>query len=169
VTVLIAAVAALAGDARMRGRWSTIAPLGVVLVVLPMSDLASPFAPSLLLSGALVARAAFALLGGGRVAGALRGVVGGRMALPRSITRIAAAASGPDAVYERSIVPALRSTAALVERGGEEVIAATETALVRLGVRASIAASSLQRGSIWAHEALLLAAAVVIVAYWIAR
>ena len=60
-------------------------------------------------------------------------------------------------------------TVTLIERGGEQASGTIEDAVVRAAGRLSVAVDRFHSTSLWAHEALLLAAAVVIVVYWIVR
>ena len=60
-------------------------------------------------------------------------------------------------------------TVTLLERGGEQAGGMVEDALVRAAGRVSVAVDRFHRSSLWAHEALLLAAAFAIVLYWIVR
>lgn len=69
----------------------------------------------------------------------------------------------------RSLEAAFRVGAMALEQGGAQTLATSEASVIRAAARASAALDRLQRSSVWAHEALLLAAAAAIVAYWIVR
>jgi formate hydrogenlyase subunit 3/multisubunit Na+/H+ antiporter MnhD subunit len=71
------------------------------------------------------------------------------------------------AVLERWTTRTSGTAATLVEGGVERPVATIEDALVRISLGVSAAVDGFHRASVWGHEALLLAAAVVIVAYWI--
>jgi len=71
--------------------------------------------------------------------------------------------------FGRSVDASAGAAAMVIEQGGTQMLATIEASLVRAALRASDALAGLQRSSVWAHEALLLAAAVVIVVYWIVR
>jgi hypothetical protein len=123
-----------------------------VLAVLAVPGPATPFAASVLLGAVMIMRAAL-ILGAPRPAASA-----GRPA-----------GLGLDAPYDRWIVPAVRWTTGVVVRGAEEAIEAIATSAAGVVVGAGVAARALQRGPLWVHEALLVAAALVIVVYWIVR
>lgn len=85
-----------------------------------------------------------------------------------SIGRAAAAVRVLD-VADESIRALFGGVAKLMEQGGEQGLGAVADALVHIARRASVAAGSLQRATVWTHESLLLATAVAVVVYWIAR
>jgi NADH:ubiquinone oxidoreductase subunit 5 (subunit L)/multisubunit Na+/H+ antiporter MnhA subunit len=148
----LAVAGSLSSGPRGRERWLTILPLGSVLAVLAVPGPATPFAASVLLGAVMIMRAAL-ILGAPRPAASA-----GRPA-----------GLGLDALYDRWIVPAVRWTTGVVVRGAEEAIEAIATSAAGVVVGAGVAARALQGGPLWVHEALLVAAALVIVVYWIVR
>ena len=94
---------------------------------------------------------------------------GDRIGVRAPSVRLGTAVERAFGLLERSIGLAFRLAATVVERGGSQAIALTEEVLVRAALRLGARVDRLQRSSVWAHEALVLAAAAVIVVYWIVR
>jgi hypothetical protein len=134
-----------------------VAGLLAIAAVLASESPAEPF-----LVGVIVV----ALLTGVDV---FHGLIGDRSRALALAARPASALRAIDRRVEPWIVSPFRVAARLVEQGGELAIAAPTEALVRACARAGEAALRFQRSSVWAQEALLLAAAGAIVAYWIVR
>ena len=155
---IVRILAATLGD-----RWPSVARLlsaiGVVAAAVVLG-LGSPPAP--LLAGVVVV----AVLGG---LDALLDLAGARVPALGPAVRLRVVVGRAFTSLEALTARLLQTTATLIERGGEQASGMTERALVRATGRASEAVDRFHRSSVWAHEALLLAAAVVIVVYWIVR
>ena len=158
VSSVVRILAAILGDG-----WPSVARLvsavGVVTAAVALG-LASPPAP--LLAGVVVV----AVLGG--LDGLLE-LAGGRVPTLGPAVRLRVVVGRVFTSREALTARLLQMSATLIERGGEQASGTIERALVRAAGRVSGAIDRFQRSSVWAHEALLLAAAVVIVVYWIAR
>ena len=144
-------------------RWPSVARLvsavGVVAAAVALG-LGSPPAP--LLAGLVVVAV---------VAGvdALLGLAGGRVRATGPAVRLRGVVGRAFTSLESLTAGLLQTTATLIERGGEQVAGTSERALLRAADRVSWAVDRFHRSSVWAHQALLLAVAVVIVVYWIVR
>ena len=126
-------------------------------------------------SGVLLASAAPTPLGVGLVTVIVLAVIEALLDLRRGradasapLGRAAAAVRRLD-VTDEWIRAAVRVGARLMEQGGEFGLGAAAGALVHTARRASVAAGSFQRASVWTHEALLIVTAVAVVVYWIVR
>ena len=144
-------------------RWPRVARLlgaiGVVAAAVVL-ELGSPPAP--LLAGVVVV----VVLAG---VDALLGLAGDRIRAVGPAILLRSVVGRASASLEAWIAGRLHMTVTLIERGGEQASGTIEDALVRAAGRVSVAVDRFHRSSLWAHEALLLAAAFVIVVYWIVR
>jgi|GEM_PF-5813545 len=144
-------------------RWPSVARLvsaiGVVAAAVALG-LGSPPAP--LLAGLVVVAV---------VAGvdALLALAGARVRASGRAVRVRGAVGRAFTSLESLTARLLQATATLIERGGEQAAGTSERAILEATWRVSRAVDRFHRSSVWAHEALLLAAAVVIVLYWIVR
>jgi NADH-quinone oxidoreductase subunit L len=151
------------GLALLADRWPRLARLLSTVGILAAAAVlgsGSPPAPF------LAALAAVVLLA---VMDASLEIGGDRIGVRAPLVRIGRAVAGAFGLLERSTTRAFRMVATVLERGGVQAIATTEDALVRVALRLGAWVDRLQRSSVWAHEALLLTAAAVIVLYWIVR
>jgi len=149
--------------ATLADRWPSVARLvsaiGVLVAAVALG-LGSP--PTPLLAGVV----AVAVLAG---MDALLDLAGARVPSLGPAVRLRAVVGRTFTSLEALTAQLLRMTATLIERGGEQAGGTIERALVRGTGRVSWAVDRFHRSSVWAHEALLLAAALVIVVYWIVR
>ena len=126
-------------------------------------------------SGALLAGAVPIPLGVGLVILIVLAVIEAALDLRRSMVVASASIGRATAavrvldVGDDSIRAAFGGVAKLMEQGGEQSLGAVADALARIARRASVAAGSFQRATVWTHESLLLVTAVAVVVYWIAR
>ena len=149
--------------ATLADRWPSVARLvsaiGVLVAAVALG-LGSPPAP--LLAGVVVVTVLAGM-------DALLDLAGARVPSLGPTVRLRAAVGRTFTSLEALTAQLLQMTATLFERGGEEAGGTIERALVRGTGRVSGAVDRFHRSSMWAHEALLLAAALVIVVYWIVR
>jgi NADH:ubiquinone oxidoreductase subunit 5 (subunit L)/multisubunit Na+/H+ antiporter MnhA subunit len=140
-------------------RVARVVSLGGLLAVAAIVASASPSLP--LVVGAVV----IALLA---VTDAVRDIVGESPALAPA-ARAAVVLRAIDGRIEPWIVARLNVAAKVVDQGGDLAIAGPTELLIRACVRVGDVVDRFQRSTVWAHEALLLAAAAAIVVYWIVR
>lgn len=112
---------------------------------------------------------AAALATGGAALGLALYSRGPRALVPLRIADAARAGLGVDALYARAVVATFRGLAAVLDLGSETLVQRSADLVGRMAYAGSAVLRRVQGGYVRAYEAMLLAGAVVLLAYWSLR
>jgi NADH-quinone oxidoreductase subunit L len=118
---------------------------------------------------AALAAASIGLALGGAALGLALYARGPRVRVPPAITRAAGAGYGLDALYARTVVAAFRGIARTLDVGSEMVVQRSADLVARAVGSGAAIVRRVQMGYVRVYEAMLLAAAVALLAYWSLR
>ena len=110
-----------------------------------------------------------ALAIGGAAVGLALYARGPRALVPLRVAEAARAGLGVDALYARAIVATFRGLAAVLDLGSETLVQRSADLVGRVAYVGSAVLRRMQGGYVRTYEAMLLAGAVVLLAYWSLR